>query len=174
MASALIWLALLASPGLAQSAGDAYRIAAGDTLAVTVFGEPDLSPQGLKVNGKGTVSFPLLGEVEVGGLTSSQVERKLATLLADGYLKSPRVSVSISAYRQFYVRGEVKQPGGYSYQEGLTVVKAIALAGGFTERASERKISLAKESDPAHPREGVGLDEPVHPGDIISVGESFF
>ena len=95
-------------------------------------------------------------------------------MLADGYLKHPRVTVSISTYRQFYVHGEVKKPGGYNYLDGLTVQKAVALAGGFTERASESKITLQREKDPDNPMEKAKLNERVYPGDIITVGESFF
>ncbi|MCU7959152.1 MAG: polysaccharide export protein [gamma proteobacterium symbiont of Bathyaustriella thionipta] len=154
------------------AAGD-YRISAQDKLTVKVFGEDDLSVEDLRVSADGNIAFPLLGVVKVVGLNARQLEKKLTELLADGYLVNPRVSVSISSYRLLYVRGEVNNPGGYPYQEGLTVQKVIALAGGFTERASESKISLASEEDPDTVKD-VGLNHSVTPGDIITVGESFF
>lgn len=154
-------------------AADEYRIAAEDILNISVFDEPELSVQETRVSSNGTVALPLIGDVKVAGLSTSQVAAKIEALLADGYLKQPKVSVNIHEYRQVFVHGEVKKPGGYSYQEGLTVQKAVVLAGGFTERASPAKITLVREDRP-----GIGipvaLDFTVKPGDIITVGESFF
>ena len=150
-----------------------YGISAEDIVNITVYDEPELSVQETRVSSNGTVAMPLIGDVRVTGLTTTQVAAKIEALLANGYLKKPRVSVSIHEYRQVFVNGEVKKPGGYSYQEGLTVQKAVVLAGGFTERASPAKITLVREDRP-----GIGmhvaLDNPVKPGDIITVGESFF
>ena len=88
-------------------------------------------------------------------------------------MKKPVVTVSMLEYRLFYVNGEVKNPGGYNYVDGLTVQKAVALAGGFTERASKSKIQLERESNPGESI-NVGLNVRVNPGDIITVEESFF
>ncbi len=151
-----------------------YNIGPGDLLGVTVFGEEDMSLKEVRVSATGTISFPLLGEINVLGLTSKMLEKKITAALKEGYLKKPRVSVSILQYRLFYVHGEVETPGGYSYVDGLTIEKGIALAGGFTERASKRKITLVREDDPDNPVESVGLNIKVKPGDIISVGESLF
>jgi len=150
-----------------------YRVSPEDIVNIKVFDEPDLSVEEARVTSNGTVSLPLLGDVKVAGLTTSQIASRVEAMLADGYLKKPRVSVSIHEYRQVFVNGEVKNPGGYSYQDGLTVQKAVVLAGGFTERASKSKITLVREDRPgnAYP---VALDYRVKPGDIITVGESFF
>ena len=150
-----------------------YRIEAEDVLNVKVFDEPELSVEEVRVSSTGSIAMPLLGEVSVSGLTTRQVSEKTRGLLLDGYLKNPRVSVSIYEYRQVFVNGAVKKPGGYSYQEGLTVQKAIVLAGGLNERASTSKITLIRESAP-HVAVPVTMNTPVRPGDIISVGESFF
>ena len=150
-----------------------YRVAAEDILNIKVFDEPELSVEQTRVSSSGTVALPLIGDVVVAGLTTAQIAAKVEALLSDGYLKNPKVSVSIEEYRQVFVNGEVKKPGGYSYQEGLTVQKAIVLAGGFTERASKDKITLVQEDNPDVTMP-VALDYPVKPGDIITVGESFF
>lgn len=150
-----------------------YRVESEDILNIKVFEEPDLSIEKARISSEGTVALPLLGDVSVAGLTTAQITAKVEALLADGYLKKPKVSVSIEAYRQIFVHGEVKKPGGYSYQEGLTVQKAVVLAGGFTERASRSKLTLVREDAPDKPRR-VSLTTPVQPGDIITVGESFF
>jgi polysaccharide biosynthesis/export protein VpsN len=167
--AAVIGVCLLSGASFA----DGYRVAPEDVLKVTVFDEPDLSLDEARIGSDGVIAMPLIGDVKVAGLTTEQIARRIERRLADGYLKKPRVSVAINEYRQFYVHGEVEKPGGYSYQDGLTVQRAIVLAGGFTERASESKITLAREGEPDRAL-SVGLDEKVHPGDVISVGESFF
>jgi len=151
-----------------------YRIGAGDLLSIKVFGEEDLNLEKVRVGSNGSISFPLLGVVDVLGITSGELEKRLTKLLLDGYMKKPKVTVSILEYRMFFVEGEVKEPGGYKYIDGLTVQKGIALGGGFTERASKKKIKLIREKNPDDPLYSVDLSTPVNPGDVISVGESFF
>jgi len=167
-------VALAASAAFAENTSANYRIGPGDLLSVVVFGEEDLSLKEVRVRTSGSVSFPLLGEIKVEGLTAQELEDHLTNLLRDGFLRKPEVNVSILKYRMFYVHGAVKQPGGYSYEDGLTVQRAIALAGGFTERASKGKIDLAREEDPDKPLKSVGLNAQVNPGDIVFVGESLF
>ncbi|KAF0192107.1 MAG: polysaccharide export protein [Gammaproteobacteria bacterium] len=150
-----------------------YRIGAGDLLSIVVFGEPDLSLDKVRVGTNGTVSFPLLGEISVSNLTPTELEASLDERLRDGYLNKPKITVSILEYRMFYVSGEVKKPGGYNYVEGLTVRKAVALAGGFTVRGSESKLKKIAEGEPGKEIK-VDMDSAVGPGDILTVGESFF
>ncbi len=169
---ALTWLLFLLTT-VALADGKDYRIDSEDILSVSVFDEPDLSVDEARVSSNGTISMPLIGAVRVQGLTARQVARKIEKLLADGYLKNPRVSVSVTEYRFVYVNGAVKNPGGYNYQDGLTVQRAIVLAGGLDERASEDKITITHEGDEDHPIR-VDMNDPVRPGDVISVGESFF
>lgn len=172
--TAAVWFLLVMLGGLSGTAvAEDYRISAEDIVNITVYDEPEMSVEESRVSSNGSISMPLIGDVRVAGLTTSQVAAKVEKLLADGYLKKPTVRVSIHEYRQVFVNGEVKNPGGYSYQDGLTVQKAIVLAGGFTERASPSKITVVSEKKP-----GIGvpaaLDYSIKPGDIITVGESFF
>ena len=152
----------------------AYRIDTGDRVSVTVYQEPDLSINGVRVKADGMIAFPLLGDLRIAGLTSQELQNLVTTKLLDGYLKKPNVTVSIDSYRLYYIKGEVSRPGGYSFVDGLTVAKAVALAGGYTERASESKISLVRETGPDIPLESVGVNTAIQPGDIITVGGSFF
>ncbi|NOY73872.1 MAG: polysaccharide export protein [Gammaproteobacteria bacterium] len=154
-------------------AAEPYLIGPGDLLAIIVYGEPDLSLPQVRVGTEETVSFPLLGEVFIGDLVVGDVEKKLAGLLLDGYLKKPKVTVSILEYRLFYVTGQVKNPGGYNYINGLTVRKAIAIAGGFTIRGSKGKMIKIPEKSNTE-TVNVKLNSPLGPGDILNVGESFF
>jgi polysaccharide export outer membrane protein len=94
-----------------------------------VYQEPDLSVQGVRVKDNGTIALPLLGDLQVAGLTSQDLRELIVERLLDGYLKQPSVAVSIDGYRLYYIKGEVNRPGGYSFVDGLTVAKAVALAG---------------------------------------------
>jgi len=169
----MIALLIAAPPSYGQEKEN-YKIGPGDLLSINVFGEEDLSLSEVRISGSGAISFPLLGEINVMGMTSKELEDYITKLLIDGYLKKPEVTVSILQYRMFYVHGEVKKPGGYSYVDGLTVQKGIALAGGFTERASQSKINLVREDKPDEEQKSVDLNTRVKPGDIIIVGESLF
>lgn len=168
---ACLLLLLAASlPGADDLQG--YRLSAGDKVRIAVFGEDDLTVTG-QVSARGTISYPLLGEVRVTGLTPGELEDLITTRLRGPYLIDPRVSVSIEAYREFFVMGQVNRPGSYPYLPGLTVRKAISVAGGFTERASRSKLFVVSESAPANERK-VGTDDPIGPGDTVIVKESFF
>ena len=103
----------------------------------------------------------------------SEVEEKITSLLLEGYLKKPNVTVSITEYRPFYINGEVKRPGSYPYKKNLTVEKAVSLAGGFTERASRTAMSLVSENDKRFVK-AVALSDKIKPGDVITISESFF
>ncbi|GFD95568.1 hypothetical protein KUL156_10850 [Alteromonas sp. KUL156] len=157
----------------AQEVETNYEISTDDTLQVTVFNEPDLSLGEVRIGTNGTISMPLLGQVEVSGLTVQEIEAKLTLLLLDGYLKKPKVSVGILEYRPFYINGEVENPGSYAYRRGLTVEKAITLAGGFTNRADRKQIELVAEKNKDITKV-VGLKASIQPGDVITVNESFF
>jgi polysaccharide biosynthesis/export protein VpsN len=150
-----------------------YRLGADDEISVNVFNEPDLSLSKTRIAANGTISMPLIGQVMVKGLTIDEVEIKITKLYLGDYLKKPDVSVSIVEYRQFYVNGEVNKPGGYSYRDGMTIQRAVSLAGGFTERASRSKIRLMRENNTQNVT-SVDLNTPVLPGDVITVEESFF
>jgi polysaccharide export outer membrane protein len=150
-----------------------YRLAADDQISVSVFNEPDLSLESTRVAANGTISMPLIGQILVKGLTIDEVELKITKLYLGDYLKKPDISVAVVEYRQFYVNGEVDKPGGFSFREGMTVQRAVSLAGGFTERAARNKIKLIREDSPERETR-VDLNTPIRPGDVITVEESFF
>lgn len=136
-----------------------YRIGPNDVVRIQVYGEDDLTVE-RKVGGDGKIDYPLLGLIHVTGQTTEAVQADLTARLGAGYLKQPRVTVSITRHRNFYVSGEVKGAGGYPYEQGLTVQKAISMAGGFTERADAGADGQAPEARrrPARARPGRGLD----------------
>ncbi len=149
-----------------------YRLSSGDTVRVDVFGEPDLSLSA-RVSERGSIAYPLLGDLHVGGLTSSGLERLVTDRLKGPYLVDPRVSVSIEQYREFFVMGQVNRPGGYPFVPGLTVRKAISIAGGFTDLAARRKLFVVTERSPGQERR-VTQQTTIGPGDTLIIKESFF
>lgn len=150
-----------------------YRLGAGDVINISVYGEDDLSRHAYRLPDSGLITFPF-GEVRALGLSLVELEKKVADGLRGTYLINPRVSVSMETYRPFFINGQVGNPGAYPYQPGITVRKAVSLAGGLKERASESKIFLIKESDPEHKQTKISMDGPVFPGDTVTVEESFF
>ncbi len=167
----LVAALLFGAPLVAQ---DDYELNSGDSIRIQVYCEPDLTFERLLIGQNGRISYPFLGELKVSGLTPGQVQAALVSGLQPDYLVDPRVSVSIVRYRSFFVNGEVKSPGGVDFQPGLTLRKAIALAGGFTERANKKELLLIADGDPDRRERKVGLDYKVQPGDIITVQDTFF
>lgn len=171
----LILGALLACSGAALANGNAqYRLASGDTIRINVFGEPDLSFEEMRLSDAGTFSYPFIGEVRALGKTAAEIEQTLITELKGEYLINPRVSVAVLQYREFFISGEVKSPGGYPYQPGLTLRRAIALAGGLTERASTNRITIVRDQDSGKAAERASLDTVVRPGDTVTIDQGFF
>ncbi len=152
---------------------ESYRLGPNDGLRIEVFDEADLLTETI-VSGHGTIKFPLLGEIRVMGMTVKNVEELLTERLEAGYLKSPKVTVSIVQYRNFYVSGEARAPGAFSYREGITVLKAITLAGGWTDRAVKDKAKILRIVNGRQQTLTVGMEHSVQPDDIIIVPESFF
>lgn len=150
-----------------------YELGAGDKISISVYGEEDMEKE-LILSDAGTVSYPFLGEFKAKGLTVGQLEGLITRRLKEGYFIDPRVSVSIKEYRKFFVSGEVKSPGGFSFEPGLTLEKAVALAGGFTQRASKRGIMVTREENGHAAERELSLNDSVLPGDIIVINESFF
>lgn len=150
-----------------------YRLGSGDDLRITVFGQDDLSGE-YNVSGNGTISVPLVGQIEVVNLTTSESEAKITRALAGGYLRNPRVNVEVTNYRPYTILGEVRSPGQFPYRSGLTVIEAVAQSGGFTYRANE-KVVLIKSKDSVE-EVTVVLDGNtlVQPGDSIRIKERFF
>ncbi len=162
------------SASSAPSTGvSSYALGAGDQIAISVFGEEDLSME-IMLNDAGSFSYPFLGELMARGLTVSQLQQLIVNGLKGPYLIDPKVSVTIVEYRRFFVNGEVKSPGGFPFEPGLTLRKAISIAGGFTDRASRSKFTVISDTDASGEPQQAGLSDAVRPGDIITVEESFF
>jgi len=157
----------------ASISSDSYLLGAGDLIVIQVYGEEDLTLE-TRLRDNGKISYPFLGEINISNMSIQGLESLITKGLKGDYLIDPRVTVTLQEYRQIYVNGEVEEPGGYEFQPGLTVHKAISLAGGFTDRADRKKILLVKENSRAGIATSVGLNDVVHPGDTLTIDESFF
>lgn len=154
---------------------DGYRLGAGDKLRVTVFDEPTLTGE-YDVGATGVLAMPLIAEVKAAGQTPQQVAGEITKRLADGgYVLSPRVAVEVTKYRPFYILGEVNKPGEYAYTGQLSLLQAIALAGGFTARADKDNVVVRRSGWPT-PHKVSAEDIPllIAPGDTVTVPEAFF
>ncbi|MGH8540228.1 MAG: polysaccharide biosynthesis/export family protein [Stenotrophobium sp.] len=150
-----------------------YRLGVGDTVRIEVRDEPDLSIE-TQIQADGIIKFPFLGNIIAKGATVTQLQHFITTGLRAGYLVNPDVRVRVVTYRPFYVTGQVTRAGGYPYVLGLTVEKAAALAGGFTDRASLKNIYVVREGQTQSQKQKVTLDTPIYPGDTVIVEEGLF
>ncbi len=166
---AMIVLAMAVTPVRAQGDAPAYSLGPDDVIQMTVFGEKDLSGD-YKVGADGTISVPLIGTVLVAGLDPAGAEKILTQKFSDGYLVDPSVSIQVSESRPFYILGEVKNPGSYKYVSNMTALNAVALAGGFTYRASEGSVKITRGAEEIK----IPAEEKILPGDIVTVKERFF
>ena len=164
-----LWLTAALPTTRALASEDEYRLGTQDRVQVTVFNEPSLSGD-FQIDGEGRITLPLIGEVAVRGLTLREAEQAVADKLFPDYLLNPKVTIQVLNFRPFYILGEVKRPGSYAYASGLTVIQAVALAGGFTYRARKSEVTLVRGGV----RSVVGPGASLLPGDIIEVGERFF
>lgn len=169
-----LWLVFFSSAAWSLDASlSQYKMGSGDVIKITVFGQSDLSLT-TKLPNHGVFNYPFLGDINAIGLTGAQLEGKIYAGLKGDYLLAPSVSVTIIEYRPFFIDGEVKRPGGYPYQPGLSVDKAAALAGGYTERASKTKIFIRRENRGKQDLLNARPTDSVFPGDIVTVQQSFF
>ncbi|TBR37759.1 polysaccharide export protein [Marinomonas agarivorans] len=151
-------------------ADEEYKLKAGDSISIHVYGEDDLDLI-TKLDESGLIRYPFIGEVNVLDKSVRQVANLIVKGLQDGYFVDPDVHVSIVEYRPFYIHGQVKKPGAFPYRPNITVSMGIALAGGLTERASSNWILQKSGTEQEIKVDG---DQLIFPGDILIIKQSFF
>ena len=169
------------TPKLATLESD-YRIAPMDTVTIKVFKMPDLSGD-YEVDLTGQVSMPLIGNVPAAELTTAQLDQRVTQRLGEKYLENPDVSVGVKAStrRSITVDGAVKSPGSFPVAGTMTLMQAVAAAGGTSEDANARRVAIfrtiggkrqAAAFDLVSIRRGEGEDPKVYPGDIVVIDGS--
>ncbi|MGA9520347.1 MAG: polysaccharide biosynthesis/export family protein [Myxococcaceae bacterium] len=172
------------APTPAADPGEASTLGAGDLLEVRVFQEPDLSGP-FRISPEGTIDYPLCGKVALAAKTSSEAADSLTQCLANGYLRRPQVTVLVREYtsKKIFVFGEVQKPGTFPFEQNMSVIQAITLAGGFTKLAAKNNTNVTRLTDGKEvkirvPVEDIGIGREknfqLQPGDIVFVPESFF
>lgn len=165
--------ATLANVPTAVEAEDPYLLDTGDQLRIFVYGEPNLS-RNYTIGHDGKISVPLIGNVAARGKTVGKVKRIITARLGARYVRDPQVSVDVSQNRPFYILGEVRSAGQYPFASGMTVRTAVAIAGGYTERADETGAKLTRRINGFVEEIEAPSDYVVRPGDTIYIPERFF
>jgi polysaccharide biosynthesis/export protein len=177
------------SQAIALSAPTGYVLRANDQVAIEVFGEDDLRTNA-RINGEGNLSLPLLGSLHLAGMTLREAASKITQLYGRDYLVNPQVNVSLIGYakHRFTILGQVNRPGSYEMPDGspdgVDLLEAIAMAGGYTRIAAPERISVRRQA-PTGGDEIVRVDAKrlakrgggnfqVLPGDTVTVAESLF
>jgi polysaccharide export outer membrane protein len=171
------------------SAPAGYVLSPNDQIAVEVFGEDDLRTSA-RLNAEGNVSVPLLGSIRLAGLTLTQAAARITDLYGRDYLVNPKVNVMLVGYarRRFTVLGQVNRPGSYDLPdgspEGIDILEAVAMAGGYTRIAAPERINVRRKKqngtdeiirvDAKRVARGGGANFTVRAGDTVTVGESIF
>jgi polysaccharide export outer membrane protein len=150
-----------------------YRLGSGDKLRITTYGEAALTGE-FFVSAAGIVSLPLIGDVDARNLTVAEFRSKAEAMLRNGFLLNPSVSVEVLTYRPFYMLGEVSKPGEYAYTSGLTVMNAVATAGGFSYRANTRQVYIRHQNESTEREYPMAPQTVIQPGDTVRVKERFF
>lgn len=170
--------------GSGATSGGVGTMGPGDMVEIRVFQEPDLT--GLwRISPEGIVDYPLCGKVPLAGKTSSQASDVLKECLKKGYLKRPEVSVVIREYnsKKIFVFGEVQKPGTFPYEDNMSIIQAVTLAGGFTKLAARNSTNVTRVVEGQEQKIKVPVDDigvgreknfTLQPGDIVFVPESFF
>jgi len=179
-ASALLATCLMGcTPGadlapLPDYAPGAYRLGGGDQIRVITFGDEQLSGQ-FRVDDQGQVAIPLVGNIQASNQSPSEFAGKLSSTLKERkLLREPSVSVEVLAYRPIFVLGEVARPGQYPYSPGMTMLTAVAVAGGFTYRAVESYASDVRTTGGAAAEGKITPSSFLAPGDVVKVYERHF
>jgi polysaccharide export outer membrane protein len=134
---------------VANAAEEDYVLGPGDAIRITVYGHTDLTTEA-RISGSGTIAFPLIGEVELNGLTGRQAEVKIAKLLREGgYVRSPQVGLTVQEVQsqQVAVLGRVNKPGKYPIDRGQTVLDMIAMAGGVAADGDDNIVVVKRSKD---------------------------
>lgn len=156
-----------------QTLAHDYRLGANDRIAISVYGEDDLSREYV-VSPGGTISLALIGDVVAKGRTPDELKSEIVRRLGNGFINNPTITLVVTGFRNFYILGEVNKPGEFQYESGLTLTQAVAAASGFTYRAAKRYVFIRHEGEAKEVRVPLAPDMQVLPGDTIRLGERYF
>lgn len=160
-------------PQIVADSDGPYLLDSGDQLRVFVYAQPNLSRL-YTVGHNGKITIPLIGSVRARGRTPGQVQATIRELLSRDFVRDPQVTVDIQQARPFYILGQVNNAGQFPYQPGMTVETAVAIAGGYTERASSRVFRITRRINGLVEQIEAPSDYVVKAGDTVFVFERYF
>jgi protein involved in polysaccharide export with SLBB domain len=162
------------APFATSAAGAASVLQPGERVKITVYGEEALTAE-YGINPNGYVMMPLIGAIKAAGRSQSEFAREVAAKYrAGGFLQDPHVTVDVVQFKPFYILGEVTTPGEYPFRSSLNVHAAVAMAGGFTYRASKSYVLIRHAGDEVWKEYSLAEPVPIVPGDLIRVPERYF
>ncbi|ADM09434.1 hypothetical protein PB2503_06842 [Parvularcula bermudensis HTCC2503] len=161
-----------AQPDFVSSVND-YHLQAGDRIEIAVYGEEEIGGEYV-ISPDGTLDLALADDIQAIGLTVTELDEIIVQALSNGFVRDPKVSVQLVNWRPFYILGEVNQPGRYDFEPEMTVLKAVALASGFTLRAQEQYVYITRSGETEERRVAASSATAVLPGDTIRVVERYF
>lgn len=163
-----------ALPALPPAPIGPYPLGAGDVLTIRIYDQPQLSGS-YTVDASGMVDLPLIGPVRAGGGSAADLAQTIGQALrSGGMILQPSVAVEVSQYRPFYILGEVNRPGAYPFRPRMTVLTAISIAGGFTDRAVQAYVGVTRDAGSTTAEYRASLLALAAPGDVITVFERNF
>jgi polysaccharide export outer membrane protein len=163
-----------AGAGSLSGASVASLLQPGEKIKITVYGEETLTGD-YDVSPSGYVTMPLIGAIKAAGRSQSEFGKDIATRYSHGgFLQDPHVTVAVVQFKPFYVLGEATTPGEYPFRSGLNVHTAVAMAGGFTYRASRSYVLIRHAGDEVWKEYSLAEPVPIAPGDLIRVPERYF
>jgi len=175
--AAILFFLVSGASALAQAAitSPQYQLGSGDRLSIVFFGKHvgDLSGE-YEIDGAGRIPMPLVGSIRVQGLTVTEAEAAIKAAYQPDYVKDPRLSIQVLNYRPFYIMGQVNSPGSYPYVNGITVLEAVVIAGGFTKRARESRMQIIRGTDATRSKQDATPETVILPGDVIEVPQRYF
>ena len=162
------------APAKIPSPAEGYLLEPGNQVRLTVFDQENLSDT-FSLDAAGNIALPLLGNVPANGITATALAHRVEAILRkDAYMQDPKVAVQVETFRPFYVLGEVRTPGEFPYTTGMTVLSAIARAGGYDYRAREGEVVLVRQEGDSQKQYRAVEQTPILPGDIIRILERRF
>jgi len=157
------------------NAARTYQLSSGDVVRISVFGEDRVSGQ-FTVDAGGNIAVPLIGSVKAESFTVETLAELVgAKLSAGGFVSTPRVTAEIVSFRPFYILGEVNEPGEFAFKPGMSLLTAVALAGGYSYRADHGSVLIRRAGETEALRYDLSNgDIGILPGDVIQVPQRFF
>lgn len=162
------------APAKIANPAEGYLLEPGNRVRVIVFNESNLSGD-FTVDPAGNIAMPLVGNIAASGVTAKALSKRIEDALKrDNYMQVPSVAVEVQTFRPYYVLGEVRQPGEFPYTTGMTVLSAVARAGGYDYRARQGEVVLVRPADNGEKEYRATERTPLLPGDIVKVLERRF